>query len=137
MPGSAIDASFRFSELDGNPAIDGTLKGSAVVTCQRCMKPLAMNLEERFQVLIVRQEQGDEPGGYEPVVADPSRLDLRWLAEEQVLLALPLVAMHETNECDEASASATEHEASIAAAEADDGTRQKPFQNLRDMLRKH
>ena len=73
-------------------------------------------------------ERTDESGGYEPVVADASRLDLRWLAEEQVFLAMPLAPMHEPGECTDAQTSTSE-------ADEDEGARQKPFQNLRDMLR--
>jgi uncharacterized protein len=57
------------------------------------------------------------------VVADPARLDLRWLAEDQALLALPLVPMHDGDECNE-----------VPAQAAGDEIRQKPFQNLRALL---
>lgn len=126
--GSMVDAGFGFSQFDHRPAIDGALKGSIVMTCQRCMRAVAIPLSEHFKVVIVAEERSDEPCGYEPVVADASRLDLRWLTEEQILLALPLVPMHESADCNEAQASSPE---SDGGAE----TRQKPFQNLRDMLR--
>jgi uncharacterized protein len=80
-------------------------------------------IEEQFQVILVQQESAEEPGGYEPVIADPTRFDVRWLAEEQALLALPLVPLHAVGECDEAVPS------------QDRGT-QRPFQNLRDLLEK-
>jgi DUF177 domain-containing protein len=121
---SELDARFSFSLFDGHPAVDGTLHGKVVLKCQRCMKPVSVALEERFQVIVVREERSDEPGGYEPVIADPSRLDLRWLAEDQVLLALPLVPMHEGDECND-----------VPAQSAEDEVRQRPFQNLRALLR--
>lgn len=119
----ALEARFAFSQFDDLPAVEGALHGEVVLTCQRCMRPVAIALDERFQVLLVRAERSDEPGGYEPVIADPARLDLRWLAEEQALLALPLVPMHEGDECNE------------VPAQAGDRIRQQPFQNLRDLLR--
>ena len=131
--GSQITARFEFSLFDALPAIDGELTGVFAATCQRCMKPVSVPLHERFQIVVVAQERDDEPGGYEPVVADASRLDLRWLAEEQALLAAPLVPMHESTTCAErAGEAATER-----AGEEEEGIRQKPFQNLRDMLGKH
>jgi uncharacterized protein len=126
--GSTITARFQFSQFDGLPAIDGELTAVVPATCQRCMKPTSLELHERFQLVVVDAERPDEPGGYEPVVADATRLDLRWLAEEQVLLALPLVPMHESTACAQAR---------DAAAEEEQGVRHKPFQNLRDMLGKH
>jgi uncharacterized metal-binding protein YceD (DUF177 family) len=84
-------------------------------------------IDERFQVILVEQETSDEPGGYEPVIADPARFDVRWLAEEQTLLALPLVSLHPVGECDEAEPQ--------DEAGASPGI-QKPFSNLRDLLEK-
>ncbi len=134
---------FQFSQFDGRPAVTGELHGSAVLTCQRCMRPVSVDVDDTFQVLIVDAERSDEPGGYEPVVAHPARLDLAWLAEEQVLLALPLVPMHESEDCgagvlDEVvSSEALEDDVEDADdAESGAGTTQQPFRNLRDLLRK-
>ena len=138
--GSTLEAQFQFSQFDGRPAVAGELRGVAVLTCQRCMQPVAVDIDDTFQVLLVDEERSDEPGGYEPVVAKASRLDLGWLAEEQVLLALPLVPMHENQDC--AAAVATEQAAATPAAADEDGsepeaaTTHHPFQNLRDLLRK-
>jgi uncharacterized protein len=127
--GSRIDVRLQFSLFDGRPAIDGTLRGTLNVGCQRCMQPVTMPIDERFQVILVPQESADEPGGYEPVLAETARFDVRWLAEEQALLAMPLVPMHAEGECDEAGAPPPmEQDASPGS--------QKPFQNLRDLLEK-
>ncbi len=119
----------RFSVIDGRPAIDGALKANVVMTCQRCLKPLEVPIDDHFQVLIVDAERSDEPSGYEPVVADAARFDLRWLVEEQILLALPLAPMHEQLDCH-----TTNVEAPAAEQDAADA-RQRPFENLRNMLR--
>jgi uncharacterized protein len=143
---SSIEARFQFSQFDGRPAVTGELHGTAVLTCQRCMRAVAVDVDDTFQVLIVEEERSDEPGGYEPVVAKPSRLDLGWLAEEQVLLAMPLVPMHESEDCGAGTldevVSSEEPENEVEDAEAHDvkmgdaGTTQQPFRNLRDLLRK-
>jgi uncharacterized protein len=136
--GSSIEAKFQFSQFEGRPAVAGELHGVAVLTCQRCMRPVAIDIEDEFQVLIVDEERSDEPGGFEPVVAKASRLDLSWLAEEQALLALPLVPMHDNEDCASAApdevTSAPEPEDEAPDAEA--GTTHQPFRNLRDLLRK-
>jgi uncharacterized protein len=125
---SSLDVRFQFSPLEELPAIDGALQGVVVTKCQRCLKAISIALSERFQVVVVGDERTDESGSYEPVVADAARLDLRWLVEEQVFLAMPLAPMHDPGECTEAQTSTSE-------ADEDEGARQKPFQNLRDMLR--
>ena len=140
--GSSIGANFQFAHFEGRPAVSGELHGAVVLTCQRCLQPVSIDIEDTFQVLIVDEERSDEPGGYEPVVANVSRLDLRWLAEEQMLLALPLVPMHESPECAEGvvAVSISEEETrDDEAADADDESateRQQPFRNLRELMRK-
>jgi uncharacterized protein len=126
--GSRIEARLQFSLFDGRPAVDGILSGTVYLSCQRCLEAVAVPIDERFQVILVQQERADEPGGYEPVIADPARFDVRWLAEEQALLALPLVPLHPAGECDEATSQDAEQGASH-------GT-QQPFRNLRDLLEK-
>lgn len=139
--GSWIEAEFQFSLFDGKPTVAGELHGVVVLTCQRCMQPADIDLDDTFQVILVDEERADEPGGYEPVVANASRLDLAWLAEEQALLALPLVPMHESEDCAAAAAAdeiASTEERADEGEDADDapGRTHHPFQNLRDLMRK-
>jgi len=126
--GTKIDLRLQFSLFDARPAIDGKLSGTVHLSCQRCTEAVAVPIDERFQVILVEQESADEPGGYEPVIADPARFAVRWLAGEQALLALPLVPQHAVGECDETALQDVEQGASH-------GT-QQPFQNLRDLLEK-
>lgn len=137
--GTAFDAAFRFASIDGRVAIDGELRGVLVLSCQRCLKPFEWALNEQFQLTLVRSEtELDEldglggfdqaSGGYEAVVADPVRLDLLALAEDQALLALPLVPRHASDAC-------VQEQAPAEPAAAEGQTTQRPFGNLRDLLR--
>lgn len=96
------------------------------------MKPAAVPLHDEFHVVLVEEESTEEPGGYEPVVANTSRLDLRWLIEEQTLLALPLVPMHEVDQCEQVDVDVQR----VKIARDPTAPTQKPFENLRDLLRK-
>lgn len=130
--GSHIIARFAFSQFDGRVAIDGELEGTLQLPCQRCMKPFDFMVDETFKLVVVREaeELDEEPGGYETVLADPARLDLRALAEDQVLLALPLVPRHAAEDCEVRG---------LDSEPADIGETppvQKPFGNLRDLMRK-
>ncbi|HEY8539552.1 MAG TPA: DUF177 domain-containing protein, partial [Steroidobacteraceae bacterium] len=95
-----IRVSVRCSFVEGRVALEGKLSGFVTMTCQRCMEPVKVGLADEFDLMLVE----DEPAriaeekldrGYEPIVADPERFDMRWLAEEQILLDVPLVAKHE------------------------------------------
>jgi uncharacterized protein len=138
--GSWVEAEFQFSLFDGKPAVAGELHGTVVLTCQRCMQPADIEIDDTFQVLLVDAERSDEPGGYEPVLANASRLDLAWLTEEQALLALPLVPMHESEDCAAAAVADIEstEEGEDESGDADDapGETHHPFRNLRDLMRK-
>jgi uncharacterized protein len=131
LDGSSLTVRLRFSQFDGRVAIDGELDGVAVLICQRCMQPADVPLQEHFSVIVVQDEAelAQEPGGYEPILANPAHLDLQMLAEDQALLALPLVPRHESDECNEAQAP------SPASVDEDD-ERRRPFGNLRDLMRK-
>ncbi|HEY0942679.1 MAG TPA: DUF177 domain-containing protein [Steroidobacter sp.] len=135
---AAVEANFQFSQFDGRPAVTGELHGTVVLTCQRCMQPVMVDVDDSFQVLLVDAERSDEPGGYEPVVAKASRLDLGWLAEEQVLLALPLVPMHDNVDCaaQEIAASEAAGDGEHADEVDEAAATHQPFRNLRDLLRK-
>ncbi|MFL6576069.1 MAG: YceD family protein [Povalibacter sp.] len=128
---SAISARFHFLQYEGHVAIDGELEGVVVLTCQRCMKPLEFELSDSFKVLLVDDEEDleGEPGGYEPVLANPASLDLQALAEDQALLALPLVPKHESETCIEVVLGPKPDESL-----EEQGT-QRPFGNLRDLMR--
>jgi len=125
-----LDATFAFSLLEGRPAIDGEMSGTVYLRCQRCLQPVAVPIAEDFQLVLVADDeaQPEEFGGYEPVVVDASRVDLQWLAEEQALLALPLVPLHESGACVEAE--------DVPVAPAVEVEKQRPFGNLRELLQK-
>lgn len=131
--GSKLTARFGFSEFESHVVVDGELDAEVVLTCQRCMGAVQVPLQETFKVLLTQNEADldQEPGGYESILADPARFDLLTLAEDQALLALPLVPRHESEECNETGVSSPEQPRSDA-----DG-RQRPFGNLRDLLRKN
>jgi uncharacterized protein len=131
LPGTMVDLKLRSEQRDGEVELQGELGGQLVLTCQRCMQTASFELHEPIALRLARDEEhAASQGEHEYVIADPARLDLRWLSEEQALLALPLVPMHEPDQCPQGrllAADETEAEPSIA---------QSPFANLRDMLKK-
>jgi uncharacterized protein len=127
----------RFSAYEGRVALDGVLNGTITMICQRCMQPTAVDVEDRFRLLIVDDEADPivDEGGFESVVADPARLDLRWLAEEQLLLAVPLVAKHADDSCANSSMKDGSMKDGMKQEEGEAPSGQRPFANLRNLLR--
>jgi uncharacterized protein len=126
-----VTTRLRFSQFDGRVVIEGELEGVLMLECQRCMKPFAFELHEPFKVMLVEDEEEleREPGGYEAILGNPAHFDLLGFAEDQALLALPLVPKHQSESCAEIALAAEPD-----ALEAEQGT-QRPFGNLRDLMR--
>jgi uncharacterized protein len=70
------------------------------LTCQRCLEPfdapLAVDRRFRFVRNETEAEALDEQSDDEDVLALPPRLDVLQLLEDELILALPIVPMHET-----------------------------------------
>jgi uncharacterized metal-binding protein YceD (DUF177 family) len=82
--------------------------------------------------MVVADELEDVPGGYDPVVGDAERLSVTDVVEEQLLLGMPLVPLHEDEaDCGETAAADASVEPGSAVADT-----QRPFANLRDLLDK-
>jgi uncharacterized protein len=141
LAGTSALLTFRLSDFDRHPAIHGVLRGGVVLTCQRCLNEFRYELDEPFDLVVVNSQEdaASVPESHDAVVADPTRLDLRWLAEEQVLLALPFAPKHESEE--DCRAAAAKLSAAAAMTVSQDGAvtqkdKQRPFANLREMLGK-
>ena len=140
LPGTRIAAQLRFGSFERWTTVDVRVEGVAMVPCQRCLQPCAADVNESARVMVVRDEDEQIPGGFEPFVGTPEQLSLTALVEEQVLLALPLVPVHPPGDAQcrtsaevEALAPSSPHgPAAQAAAEE----KQTPFANLRELLDK-
>ncbi len=129
-----ISVQLRFSKVDSHPAVDGKLAGSLSMTCQRCWGDVTIQIAEPFDLVIVPSEKEAErvPEQYDAVIADALHLDVRALIEEQVLLALPLVARHADEQC-----APVELPSEVGKPVAENSEQhQTPFANLRDLLGK-
>ncbi len=135
LPGTEMAVEFRFGSAETGVAVETHLEGKVVLICQRCLQSVEVPVisDSMLAVLGTDAAANELPEDREPVVADATRLDLRWLAEEEVLLALPLVPMHD------AACAPAEVETDAAGDEAppEGERRHRPFENLRDLLNKH
>ena len=87
--------------LGGAPEVRLQLQAQARVwlTCQRCLSPMALELRVDRRFRFVRNEdeaaQLDETTDDEDVLALGRPLDLLSLAEDELIMALPIVPRHE------------------------------------------
>lgn len=132
LDGTHVSGRMEFGTFEGRTTVTVRIEGDVVFACQRCLKPCACAVDEEASLVLVARDTDDVPGGYEPLLGDAERISLAELIEEQVLLGLPLVPMHETAaECGAAAAALAADEDEPAVDET-----QKPFANLRELLEK-
>jgi uncharacterized protein len=133
--------SARFHLVETRAGIAGRVTANLRLVCQRCLGPVQVLVEDEFHVVLVPSEVEMDrlPDEQDAIIVDAARLDLGWLLEEQLLLAMPLVPVHGTNkECN--------HETISEVAKADKVMApgvsgkmaqletQRPFADLRDLL---
>ncbi len=134
----------RFHLADGRCSVVGDVSATLRLTCQRCLRPIDFAIDDRFHIVLVRSEteMNELPDAQDSVVTDPTRVDLGWLTEEQLLLALPLVPLHANSEDCETTVLAHLNNVPTTGDDMDsqivsaDVTRQTPFANLRELLKK-
>jgi uncharacterized protein len=86
------------------PALRIELSGELGLPCQRCLERMTFPLAAQREIVLVAGTDEFEPSADEPESVDiipvVSRMDLRELVEEEILLALPLAPRHPAGECE-------------------------------------
>jgi uncharacterized protein len=70
--------------------------------CQRCMEPFFFRIDSVYTGCMVKTEAHIDklPSQFEPIMVDEeNRFSLLTLVEDDIILNLPIVAMHEPDEC--------------------------------------
>jgi uncharacterized protein len=122
-------ARFRFSDLAGFAVAKGRVKATLALTCQRCLDEVAVPLEVESQLFFVEGElvDPDGPADYEPVAMHGGRISQAELLEDELILALPLIATHgEDSGCVARPA---------AESQAARESTQRPFAGLRELMK--
>jgi uncharacterized protein len=130
--GGGARGTVRLRRRSGFAVAELTLAGTAILQCQRCMQPMALALASTTEValLLAEADLSKVPDELEPVLARGGTISAGELVEEELLLALPIVPLHEEpGEC------AVPPAAPLLAEEAPEHVTQRPFEGLGDLLR--
>ena len=131
------------------PVVDVEVRANLPLVCQRCLGIVEVQVEAGARVAVVADLAAADAldADLEAFIAPDGKVALRDLAEEQLLLSLPLVARHE----DESQCEAVTSASAAAAGEQDlghEGARgaipeeevapvtQKPFAELGELLKR-
>ena len=89
-------------DAQGLTLFKGEMASDVQLICQRCNQLLDHSVQTEYCYTPVQgHEQTDQlPDAYEPVqVNDHGEIDLLQIIEDEIILALPLVAMHDEQDC--------------------------------------
>lgn len=109
-PGAAVgcevlvDLDFGHDD-EGRRRLHGSLQTSVKQLCQRCLRPMQQDLHCNLDLLVLDSEEEfkrlpDATAVSTDIVVDETgELDVLALVEDELLLSLPLVPMHEDADC--------------------------------------
>lgn len=88
-------------DVEGIRFMRGRLQAMVTLQCQRCLDAMDYPIDSRFALALVRDTRQAEalPSHYEPLVVDGEPMFLRDVLEDELLLALPIVAKHDEGRC--------------------------------------
>ena len=134
----SVRARLSFGREQGFAMAQVELAAQLAVTCQRCLSPLQLEVNTSSPVLIVESERQAEeaPAGWETFLAAEGRMDFAALVAEELLLALPIVPLHEpASECAPLKAAESAQAVEVSEAPAPPGeATTRPFADLRALL---
>jgi len=127
----SVEGRAHFARQRGLAVAEVALAGEATLPCQRCLQPMQLPLRSRVRVALVNTEAeaGRVPEELEPMLAPGGRISIGELIAEELLLSLPIVALHEgAGQCGSA----------LAPPEANGapGETHRPFAQLADLLKR-
>ena len=129
----SVRARFAFAKVDSGRAVATVaIEANPQLVCQRCLQGFAFAAAGSSEIEFSNGGDVDSANSQREVYAtDEGWVSLRELAEEELLLALPIVAMHAPRAC----GLAPTYE---GAGEIRDlsGDRSRPFTALQDLLKK-
>ncbi len=118
-------------DANGIRFVTGNIKGGLQLQCQRCLGAFIFPVDLQFSLGLVRdlEESAVLPERYEPLIVETEPYNLLDVVTEEILLALPIAALHE----DRRLCKKTGNEYKVPAA----SKRENPFAVLAQMKQKH
>ena len=101
--GDNLEVRLEFGRAEmGKPGGRLSVRGKVEMECQRCLQPVQLEIESEATLLFVAHDEEARAvsGDVEPVIVSDDVLDVYTLVEDEVLLALPTVALHADKHCE-------------------------------------
>ena len=128
-----LEAELKFDRDGPVPFIVGHIKAQLQLKCQRCMQAMSYPVDINFKIGMVQNEAQMEKlaDEYEPYLLETDNNHLPDMLEEELLLALPLVPMHEFDCSEYLQQQNSEQQDKV---EQEPEKKENPFSVLKDLL---
>ncbi|HZF15663.1 MAG TPA: YceD family protein [Steroidobacteraceae bacterium] len=128
----AVRVRFRFAMEQGCPVAVVDVDSRLPLTCQRCLEPVEWQVRSSTRIVFVDAAgmAAAQTDDREPFETHGGRVALREVVEEELLLALPLVATHPATVACRAHAPMLEESDEVSS----DAPAQLPFAGLKELL---
>lgn len=95
-----VEIAFATDEA-GIATLSGSLSATVQLSCQRCMEPMDITIDSHFEMALIQQEEEEEqlPDRYEALLVDEQTFSLLTFIEDELILAIPVVASHAETQC--------------------------------------
>ena len=94
-----ITANLEFTDSVGFAILKGKVSANVLVDCQRCLDPVETELSGKFKFALVNSEEDYSllPDEFEPYLIEGEEQSIIELIEDELLLCLPMVTIHDEN----------------------------------------
>ena len=92
-----VTAKLEFGNSFGFDCLKGRVSAKVLVECQRCLQPVETELSGQFKFALIHSEDDLEllPEEFEPYLLEGDEQSIIDLVEDELLLCLPMVTVHE------------------------------------------
>jgi len=95
-----VEFSFRQSDYDV-PMVEGRLQARLTVECQRCLKAMEIPLQIELKLLVSPTDCEVVESSLDTIFSENGSVDIFEMVEDELILGLPLVTLHEDVACNE------------------------------------
>lgn len=120
------------NEVSGVVLLTGNIRARVRMTCQRCLNDMVLDIDRPIELALVRSdaEAAQIQDGFETYEVSDETIFTRDLVEDELLLALPTIPVHQDSvQCDEAMLGYLESQSEEQVRASD----QSPFKILKDL----
>lgn len=95
-----VDLVFERGDNPNLAIVHGTVAAEVRVTCQRCLEPMRIRIVGEPRLVYLRPSEGSVPlGEDDDTIALERPVPLSEFVEDELLLAMPMIPMHELQDC--------------------------------------